>query len=173
MKTYANGNTYLSEKDIKALPTVLKHKKAREAKEKTPLHMLCNSLGVTVITNFVRLATDESGWAHFEWDYLLSRNGKMLYKGEYKAGTAHAHTFGFMNKEYAPNAPLASDLLYSLLLDDTQGESFKNWCGNLGYDTDSRKAKKIYMQCQEIGDMLAANFKREELAELREAAQDF
>ena len=45
--------------------------------------------------------------------------------------------------------PTVDDLLYSLVSDASSGrETFEDWCSELGYDTDSRKAFSIYEQCQ-------------------------
>jgi hypothetical protein len=44
--------------------------------------------------------------------------------------------------------PLPVDVIQSLLMDAT-GESFEEWCGNLGYDTDSRKALATWEACRE------------------------
>jgi hypothetical protein len=52
-------------------------------------------------------------------------------------------------KPIAP--PTLLEVCYSLALDASMAdESFEDWCGNLGYDTDSRKAKKTYKACQKI-----------------------
>lgn len=46
--------------------------------------------------------------------------------------------------------PTAADVLSSLLLDARCGEmSFEDYCGEFGYDTDSRKDYATWKQCQE------------------------
>lgn len=46
--------------------------------------------------------------------------------------------------------PDAASVLSCLLSDASAGsETFEDWCANLGYDTDSRKAERIYKQCLE------------------------
>jgi hypothetical protein len=45
--------------------------------------------------------------------------------------------------------PTAEDVLQSLLSDASSAdESFEDWCGEYGYDTDSRKAERTYQQVQ-------------------------
>ena len=46
--------------------------------------------------------------------------------------------------------PTQADVLTSLILDSSGvwGENFGDWCANYGYDDDSRKAERIYKQCQ-------------------------
>ena len=46
--------------------------------------------------------------------------------------------------------PTAEDVLQSLLSDASSAdESFEDWCGEYGYDTDSRKAERTYDQVRE------------------------
>lgn len=48
-----------------------------------------------------------------------------------------------------PQAPKAASVLYCLISDASASEmSFDDWCGEFGYDTDSRKALETYMACQ-------------------------
>lgn len=47
-------------------------------------------------------------------------------------------------------APKLEDVLYCLFSDSSaHEEAFEDWCDNLGYDTDSIKAKKTYDACVE------------------------
>lgn len=49
------------------------------------------------------------------------------------------------------DSPTLLEVCYSLALDASGAdESFEDWCGNYGYDTDSRKAKKLHKACQKI-----------------------
>lgn len=36
--------------------------------------------------------------------------------------------------------------------EDARGQTFEEWAGNYGYDTDSRRAEATYRACQELGD---------------------
>lgn len=48
-----------------------------------------------------------------------------------------------------PTAPDPEDVLASLLLDALAGtNTFEEFCSDFGYDEDSRKAEKIWHQCQ-------------------------
>ena len=69
------------------------------------------------------------------WKVILRYNGRQLttpfYTGEIKD-------------------PTVQDVLYCLISDVQSIESttgFEDWATNLGYDTDSRKAEKIYKGC--------------------------
>lgn len=46
-------------------------------------------------------------------------------------------------------------------------ETFDDWCSNLGYDTDSRKALDTYLTCQNIESRLRLFLGGESLTELR------
>ena len=59
--------------------------------------------------------------------------------------------------------PTALEVLDCLAMDATYAdESFADFCGNCGYDTDSRKAERIYKACQSINvrlhKLLGADF---------------
>ena len=51
--------------------------------------------------------------------------------------------------------PEADLVLSSLLLDSSAvDQSFEDWCGEFGYDTDSRKAEATYNACRKSGEKL-------------------
>ncbi len=51
--------------------------------------------------------------------------------------------------------PDSASVLSSLLLDASAlDESFENWCADYGYDTDSRKAERLYKLCCKQGEKL-------------------
>lgn len=55
-----------------------------------------------------------------------------------------------------PNRPDIVSVVYSLVSDAQLGnDTFDGFCGNLGYDTDSRKALESYLACQKIGSDLS------------------
>ena len=82
----------------------------------------------------------DSNW---NCDYFVCT---LKYKGI--AETFDYHVGLGLRKNNKPTLPKATDVLYSLLMDCTQGEDFQDWCGNFGFDPDSIKAMKIYEACQ-------------------------
>lgn len=55
--------------------------------------------------------------------------------------------------------PTDKDVLPCLISDySVLGESFEDFCGNFGYDEDSRKAEKVYNQCLRNGKKLERLF---------------
>lgn len=67
--------------------------------------------------------------------------------------------------------PSLPDVMNCLLMDGSpefDAETFEEWAGNFGYDTDSRKAEKIFAACTETGKAFRRAFTGEEIAQLRE-----
>jgi hypothetical protein len=59
------------------------------------------------------------------------------------------------SKPYYINEPEEMDVLYCLYSDAQMGnETFEDFCGNCGYDTDSRQALETYLACQSTGHKL-------------------
>jgi hypothetical protein len=51
--------------------------------------------------------------------------------------------------------PAAADVLHALIRDaEAANQSFDDWCADLGYSTDSRKALDTYLACQADGTRL-------------------
>lgn len=75
-----------------------------------------------------------------------------------------------LQEDGKPVPPCAADVLYCLLNDRSAvGQTFEQWAGNYGYDTDSRAAERIYNACIVNANKLDAIFsggQQEELAEL-------
>lgn len=71
-------------------------------------------------------------------------------------------------------APGISDVLSCLLLDAQaiDAGTFEEWAGDLGYDTDSRKAEAIYRECLDTGLKLRAMLGDDLISKLRDALQD-
>lgn len=77
--------------------------------------------------------------------------------------------------KYQKVSPQLDDVMHSLLLDGDpyfNNESFEDWCGNFGYDTDSRKAEDMYRACCETGRQIMRSVPREVIEQAREIIQD-
>jgi len=71
------------------------------------------------------------------WNVTLKRNGKtrtLLYR---------------MGPGHHGAEPTLYHVLTSLKMDATYGASFEEWCGDLGYVTDSRRAYDLYLDCRQ------------------------
>lgn len=91
--------------------------------------------------------------------------------------TGFVHVINGMHpaKTAEPILPRLADVLHSLASDcdvlDAGG--FEQWAGNLGYDSDSRKAEVIYRACLDIALKFRAALGEDGLAKLREACQGY
>lgn len=80
----------------------------------------------------------------FHWKVTLRRKGRKLTT-EFHQGSAHT------------SEPTAADVLSCLVSDAVSVEQepdFEGWAESLGYDTDSRKAERIYEACQRIREQV-------------------
>lgn len=131
---------------------------------------LCKSLEIAVHARLegYKPETDkpkDKRWPHFAWRVTLSR-GDRSHTTDYRTGIGHAKKLPapghfapmehdskrlqlWLNKPGVAVAPTAADVLSSLLSDAQSGmDTFEDFCGNLGYDTDSRAALDTYLACQ-------------------------
>lgn len=99
-----------------------------------------------------------------------------LIKEECEKGIAHRYLGGgdTMVPTKIKILPELRDVIYSLVMDaDAFEYDFEEWCANLGYDIDSRKAEKIYNECVEIAHKLLRSVGTSGLEKLRDAYQDY
>lgn len=121
---------------------------------------------------------DEDGWEHDAWDVTLTYQGQTYAGISYRMGTGHSkpatYADGAMGyqpvKDWKPTAPDAATVVDSLL-SDVSGldRRFEDWAADLGYDEDSRKAERIYIECLKVlprlQALLGADYTRFEQAE--------
>lgn len=100
------------------------------------------------------------------WKCVLSR--KVLregfdtfhgYKGKLgaiKYSTRKITTIFSMGYGHGGREPEVGEVLACLASDarSVKWDSFEGWCGDMGYDADSRKAERIYKACEKIGEKL-------------------
>jgi hypothetical protein len=124
-----------------------------------------DTYGTEISTQFVGKINDKE-WPHFEWRVTLTR-GDQKHTMPYSMGLAHVQTkcgkriethtrYRHRPCEHVrcqgdpvPTPPTLYDVLTGLKSDATEGRTFAEWCGDYGYDTDSRKAMTTYLACQE------------------------
>lgn len=140
----------------------------------TQFEQFAADIGLNMKATFIRKEMEATKaplhrWPHFLWSVMLERNG-FTYTFEYRRGLAHVKPVprGFfshysdrersnmwLNDPRSPKAPSLSDVVAGLLLDTQCSEgTFEDFCGNFGYDTDSRKALETYLACQAAGSNL-------------------
>lgn len=88
-------------------------------------------------------------WKCYAWQVTFRRKHAEL-SIPFHMGMAHA-TKRWAD-EMKPTPPTAACVLHSLLLDsEAVHQSFDDWCGDLGMDSDSLKARKVYDECSDTG----------------------
>lgn len=113
------------------------------------LDALCESMGVVADPVLVDRALPEGFDPQANaWDVTLTvDNGREM----------RTETFAYYTGSAITEDPSAADVLYALILEaDALDLTFGEWCGEFGYDEDSRKALDLYVQCQENGRRVRA-----------------
>lgn len=139
---------------------------------------LVRTIAARLDTEAARLDTDYTqGIGHVPGYNSLARRfgtggqyaemAKMAETGLYlQAGAIRAHA--------RLPVPLLRDVLYSLVTDAALGdEPFAEFCADLGYDEDSRKAEACWRKCVETRFALRGLLGAETLERLREMFQDY
>ena len=129
-------------------------------------------------------------WKCDKWVVAFVRDGRKKQEFEYHTGIGHRkcvapYPYGlstyssgqrkrWVEENKRPVSPFAGAVLYCLLLDmSCANDTFEDWCGNLGYDTDSRKALQAYLSCQENGTNLRKVFNNDLLKQIEKALEDY
>lgn len=100
-----------------------------------------------------------------------------LVKAECETGFKNRHAWSGGNyypDKKKPITPKIEDVVYSLVMDsDVLEYDFSDWCANLGFEEDSRKAEQIYNDCVQIALKLNRSLGTDGLNTLREVYQDY
>lgn len=138
---------------------------------------------------------------NLNWKVTLCVNSKEVMVTDYSAGIGHCKNYkpnarlvtdyvASIKDECEGKTVLASagvyvsskdkpkckplDVLYSLMMDaEAIDYTFADWCDNLGYDSDSMKAKKIYDECLGNAILIRQSLGDKKISELRELFQDY
>lgn len=104
-------------------------------------------------------------WPHDSWHVTLGYKGKSYTLPEYNTGIgwrlpARNEPRGYyQGPETAIKKITAKDVLESLFSDAGAAyDTFEGWCGDMGLDTDSRKALDTYLACQATATALRKLF---------------
>jgi hypothetical protein len=137
------------------------------------------------------------------WRVTLKRNDREILTTDYFAGTGHAPSYKqgritlddeaklihetergtkaslLSNANFitgrGPIVPDICDVVACLVSDASAIDcrSFEDWAGDLGYDTDSRKAEATYRACLETGLALRASLGNAGFAKLQTACEGY
>ncbi len=154
------------------------------------------SLGLTLAVLSGPMGEVKDNWPCIAYDVELQRKGRRVWAGPYNLGIGHVKEpklnpwekglrhMGDKQKAYRAAelakaqkvSPKLADVVHSLLLDGSpafDGLSFEDWASEYGYSDDSIKAKEAYDTCLQTGLALRRAFNEADLAQLREAFQDY
>lgn len=123
--------------------------------------------------------SSDKPWEHYAWQVSFDRGTPGVnHSGlttPYKTGIGHVHQKGqtFHGAEvmakFVPTPPSVEDVLDSLASEAAmydESRDFEDFCANLGYDTDSRRAERIYNELGEVAKRLRFFLGREAYDEL-------
>jgi hypothetical protein len=108
------------------------------------LSIMCSNRGVKMTSKLLGHGkSDQLGngkdWPHSAWKVTLRYQGRR-YTLDYRMGTAHT------------SEPDVADVVYCVCSDARSGDySFEEFCSELGYDSDSRKAEATWKACRRAG----------------------
>lgn len=101
----------------------------------TELETLVAKLGIKVTSKYIGPKNDAMWKGANEYQVTLSYKRKKL-------------TTSFYQGSALTNDPSASDVLYCLASDASVSASFEDWCGEMGYDYDSRRMYAVWEECR-------------------------
>lgn len=110
-------------------------------------------------------------WEADHWQLTISYPGtaRKPFVCEYSTGIGHRKVQRHKGTVAPqPVAPSLESVLESLALDVSTGDqTFGDWCADLGYDEDSRRALDSYLACQQVTTGLRALLGGKGLDDLR------
>lgn len=113
-------------------------------------------------------------------NFKIKPDKPIAVRGECETGKIHIEnpfSSGSLPHETSKHipVPLIRDILYALMIDASvlDSGSFESWAGDLGYDTDSRTAEKIYSLCVQTALKLRGSLGAEGVTEFQTAFQDY
>ena len=142
---------------------------------------------------FHGIGFDGKPWEHDKWNILFQlpwryKTAELPYRPEITQCFEFSTGVGLRRKEILlkwqvtcrheaktfPVSPKAASVLYSLVIDsEALDQSFSNWCANFGYNDDSMSAHDTYRACCDNARKLHLVFTHEQIAELKEAVQEY
>ena len=111
----------------------------------------------------------------YDWNItIINKKTGNDFNVKFHTGEAHVKELTFPKKGSQPTKPGIKDVLSALLLDSDCGDqTFNNFCDDLGYSIDSRKAFEIYLECQKNGSKLKKCFSIKDIEAMRSELQDY
>lgn len=118
--------------------------------ETVSLQTLCEQITLTLAPGAPSKTFNDKGAHHYVATLKYHPRGTTLDGIEFHTGSGWKHD------------PKASDIMECLLSDASLGDNtFDDFCAELGYDTDSRKALESYLECQSMNAKLRRLLKQD------------
>lgn len=106
------------------------------------------------------------GWRCDAWRLTLKK-GRAVEHFNYYTGLGH-------RQGGEPSLPPLEGVFYCLVSDaEAATMCFEDWCNCFGYDSDSRKAHKMYKACADAGLRLSRILGYTAIEEIRELLRDY
>jgi len=136
---------------------------------------------VTLYKNDVKIFTTEynEGQGHCPANETenVGYNLKKMIEKECETGfeTWYGNSMDWVNiNKKKPILPNMVSFVWCILSDANSGrDDFHDFCGNFGYDEDSRRAEAIWKACVETAAKIYSSFTTDELNTLEELYQDY
>lgn len=177
--------------DVKTLSTdtIAKNPGLQENDQEKTVDAILAKSGIGYNVLYVGESTIDN-WVCDKWAVTFAGKGGNKQEFEYRTGIGMRQCVARRSYEWSnyssvqrkrwvkenerPVSPFAGAVLYCLLSDMLcANDTFEDWCGNLGYDTDSRKALQVYLSCQENGTKLRKVFNNDLLKQIEKALEDY
>jgi hypothetical protein len=116
-----------------------------EEKAMQPMKSFCLLNKVRIESEMVDINPNNPDWYDAYHYKVILRMGKKQMTTYFSMGYAHS------------NEPQVEEVINCLASDSfctDNDTSFEEWCSSLGYDSDSRKAERIYNVCQKQAEKL-------------------
>jgi hypothetical protein len=120
------------------------------------LPKLAAAAGITIKARYLGRRTDAEHWDHDAWSVTLRQHDgtDRTLRITYRMGTGHHGA--------APDLLTVLDSLLSDACTVDNARDFEDWCSELGFDPDSRKAERIYRaserQTDRVKSFLGADY---------------
>lgn len=177
--------------DVKKLSAkvIAKNPRLQENEQEKAVEAIIANSGIGYNARYIGECTADS-WKCDKWAVTFTGKGGNKQEFEYYTGLGHRQCVApcpvgwdnyssgqrkyWVNENERPVLPFAGAVLYCLLSDMLcVNDTFEEWCGNLGYDTDSREALQLYLSCQESGTKLRKVFNNDFLKQIEKVLEDY
>ena len=177
--------------DVESLPAkiIAKNPRLQENEQEKAVDAILAENSIVYNVQYLGESINDN-WKYDKWTVTFAGKGRNKQEFEYHTGLGHRQcvkprpfVWGnysamqrktWIKENELPVSPFAGAVLYCLLSDmSCANDTFDDWCGNMGYDTDSRKALQTYLSCQENGTKLRKVFNNDLLKQIEKVLEGY